>query len=71
MIIKNKPKIDILSHSRCKAVNHMSISDNDQIQPATTPLPSCSHANLMTPRLQQLPHRLPKKKIRLLISIEI
>lgn len=42
----------------------MSVSDNDKIQPATTPLPSCSHANLMTPCLQQLTNRLLKKKVR-------
>lgn len=49
-------------HSRCEAINHMSISDDDKIQPAATPLPSCGYADLMTPRLQQLSYCLKTEK---------
>lgn len=41
-------------YSRGEAINHVSVSDNDKIQPAATSLPSCGYTHLMTPRLQQL-----------------
>lgn len=44
------------SHSRGEAVDHVSISDDNEIQPAATPLPSCGHTHLVTPCLQQLSH---------------
>ena len=46
------------SHSPCEAINHMSVSDDDKIQPAATALPSCGHAHLVTLGLQQLSYRL-------------
>lgn len=52
----------IFVHSRREAINHVSISDNDKIQPAATSLPSCSYTDLMTPRLQQLSYCLKKEK---------
>ena len=50
--------LNCLNHSRGEAINHVSVSDDDEIQPATASLPSCGYAHLMTPRLQQLSHRL-------------
>lgn len=41
-------------HSRCEAIDHVRIFNNDEIQPATTSLPSCGHPNFVTPGLQQL-----------------
>ena len=47
-------------HSRGETIDHVSISDDYKIQPATTPLPSCGYAHLMTPRLEQLSNCLQK-----------
>lgn len=41
-------------HSRCEAIDHVRIFNNDEIQPATTSLPSCGHPHFVTPGLQQL-----------------
>lgn len=43
-------------HLRSEAINHVSVSDDDKIQPAATSLPSCGHTHFVTPRLQQLSH---------------
>lgn len=48
-------------HSRGEAINHMSVSDNDEIQPATASLPSCGYTHLMTSRLQQLSYCLKSR----------
>lgn len=45
---------NFLSNSRGEAVDHMSVSDDNQIQPTTASLPPCGHTNLVTSCLQQL-----------------
>lgn len=49
-------------HSRGEAINHMSVSDNDEIQPATASLPSCGYTHLMTSCLQQLSYCLKSRE---------
>lgn len=53
MISKNKTN-NYPNHSRSEAINHVSESDDDEIQPAATSLPSRGYTHLMTPGLQQL-----------------
>lgn len=51
--------------SRCEAIDHVRIFNNDEIQPATTSLPSCGHPHFVTPGLQQLSDCLKSKGKRL------
>lgn len=48
---------------RREAVDHVGVSDQDQVQPPAPPLSTCGHAELSPPGLQQLPdllqHRQP------------
>ena len=43
-------------HSRREAVYHVSVFEDDQVQPATAALPSRGDPYLMTPGLKQFPH---------------
>ena len=40
---------------RAEAVDHVGVSDQDEVQPTAAPLPACGHAHLSTPALQQGP----------------
>lgn len=48
-------------HSRGEAIDHVSISDNNKVQPATSTLPSCSYTHLVAPGLQKIPCCLQQK----------
>lgn len=38
--------------SRCEAIDHVRIFNNDKIQPAAASLPACGHPDFVTPGLQ-------------------
>lgn len=57
------------SHSRSEAIYHVSVSDDDKIQPPAAPLPSCGYAHLMTPRLQQLSYCLQSKQEKNILTL--
>lgn len=38
----------VLNNSRGEAIDHVSISKDDQVQPSAAPLPACRNTNFMT-----------------------